>query len=390
MKRYWKLLILALFAFSLLGIHYVQGAREINDHLTLSIKTIDGDESIVQNRTFNGLYGESSLFTPATVTLEGYTTSIKGGLVYSIFGNYSETEMEPLIQKNRSFMRGKIYDPIYYYEDGERLLYVDIPALNRSQRSQQITFNVSLLTKEDGTEHNFTAKTQQSFPFYYVDVVEVQLVDGSIKVVVSTHEEDQNSVLYVFTIDATKRTVIDHKPLLATKAEGDYIYHNLYKDYSITPQTNFLYSALSEFEVISPEHYSVNRAGSEQNLNLYKMDLKTMENVQIDVPEAVRKDNSVATATNDATYFVVNSGNNLNVYSYYFYENEWEHVELENSLGLEVVEIFVVNNVLYFTYEDNSKNILNAYDVVTGKRLYRGEITSKSKTPFYFRITSVK
>ena len=387
MKKYWKLFILVLFTFSLLGIHYVQAGREMSDYLTLSLKTIHGDESVVQNRTFYGSYNQSSLYTFATVKLEGYTTPINS--LFGMYGSYFSPEIEPLVNQYRSFMRGKIYHPGYYYEDEERLLYVDIPEKNSSHKSSQpITFNVSSLTKSNGKQLKYTATTTQTFNYAHVE--EVQFVDGYIKVIVSARKGNQNSILYVFTIDETKRTVIENMPLMTSKPGEDQTFHFMYNDYSYTPKTNFLYG--SSLDYINFTVDSSNQGESERDFKLYKMDLKTMINEQIDVPEAVRNNNSITTitTTNDATHFVVHSENELELYSYHFNNNEWTHIELEMSGGMSAVEAFVVNDVLYFTHEDAGKNLVDAYNVATGKRLYRGEVASKSGAPFYFRMSSVK
>lgn len=385
MKKYWKLIMLALFAFSLLGIHYVQGAREMNDYLTLSLETIRGDESVVQDRTFYGYYSQSYFDTLATVTLEGYKTPFK-----SLFGmndSYSP-EMQDLLKQYHSFMRGKIYDPIYYYEDEERLLYVEVPMNNRHIATKPITFNVSMLNKRDGKTSDFKAITGQSFPFDYVHVEKVQFVDGYIKVIVSARAEDDDSVLYVITIDETKREVIEYTPLMMTNPGEDYVFHFMYNDYLFAPQTNFLYGSSSEYIDLTPGGM-YDKEISEMDFKLYKINIKTMINEPIDVPEALQRTPSITVATNEATHFVIENLYTTELYSYYFDDNEWKHVELESRVAVE--DAFVVNDVLYITNEDDTgKTLIDAFDVVTGKHLYSGKITSKNDEPFDFRMSSVK
>ncbi len=387
MKKYWKLFMLAIFTFSLLGIHYVQAARETSDYLTLRLETVRGDESVVQNRTFYGSYISASLYTPATVTLEGYKTPFKGRHVYQMFGTYMSSKMEPLIKQYSSFMRGKIYESRYYYEDDKRLLYVEGSTQGKSTSEQPITFNISSLTKRDKTQLDYTAITQQSFPFRYVEVEEVQLVDGYIKVIASVYGKNLNSKMYVFTIDETKRAVIDYKPLMTFEPGEDYTVYQMYADYSFSPQTNFIYGNYIEAKSDS----SITQDESITDLKLYKIDLKTMANAPIDVPEEVRTVGNLPGATNnDATYFVVPGENALELYSYHFDNNEWTRIELENSFGLASIHISLADDVLYITPEGIEKSSIYAYDLATGKEMYKGDIKSESGAPFHFSLTSVK
>lgn len=387
MKKYWKLFMLAIFTFLLVGIHYVQASHETSDYLTLSLKTTRGDESVVQNRTFYGTYySRSSLYTPATVTQDGYTTPLKSLFLYGMFGKYMELEMDSLIEQNRSFMRGKIHDPMYYYEDEKRLLYVEFPNQGEYKSEQPLTFNISSLTKSEGIQLDYTATTLQSFPFQYVYVVEVQFVDEYIKVVAQVYGKGQNA-LYVFTIDETKRTVIEYKPLMTSETGEYYTVHQDYTDYA--PKAYFLYGSSSDYVENTPDN-STTQGESIKDFKLYKFDLKTMETAPIDVPEAVRNNTSNSVATNDATHFVVYGENALALYSYHFDNNEWTNIELENSFEVALNEVFVVDDVLYITHGSMEKSLLDAYDLATGKQLYRGEVISKSDVPFYFRMTGVK
>lgn len=66
---------------------------------------------------------------------------------------------------------------------------------------------------------------------------------------------------------------------------------------------------------------------------------------------------------------------------------------LENSFEVAFNEAFIVNDVLYITHEEHEgvgNNLVDAYDLATGKQLYKGEITSENDKPFYFRMSSVK
>ena len=395
MKKYWKLFMLGIFTFSLLGIHYVQAARETSDYLTLGLKTIHGDESVVAERTFYGSYNQSNIYQSAIVKLNGARTALKGLYVYDIF-SYIPIEMEPLTKQYRSFTRGKMVQPMFYYEDEQRLLYVDIPIKNNQTSPMPVTLHVSSLTKEDGKQVDYTATTLQSLPFEYVYVEDVQFVDGYIKVVANAFEAGRGSMLYVFTIDDKTRTVKEYKPLTTTEEGEKQVGNRLYKDYysftSQTKQTNFLYGSSSDYVEATP-----NSATSDENakdFKLYKLDLKTMETALIDVPEAVRNNSSTSTATNDATYFVVYGENNtLELYSYHFDNDEWTHIELENSFDVAASQVFVVDDVLYVPHEkygDVVKSFVDAYDVTTGKQLYRGEVTSKSDKPFNFNMSSMK
>lgn len=398
MKKYWKLFMLGIFTFSLLGIHYVQATRETNDYLTLGLKTIHGDESVVAERTFYGSYNQSNIYQSAIVKLNGARTALKGLYVYDLF-SYIPLEMEPLTEQYRSFTRGKMVQPMFYYEDEQRLLYVDIPIKNNPTSPMPVTLHVSSLNKVEGKQVDYTATTLQSLPFEYVYVEDVQFVDGYIKVVANAFEAGRGSMLYVFTIDDKTRTVKEYMPLTTTEEGEEQVGNRLYKDYysftSQTKQTKFLYGSASYGdEAVEATPNSATSDESAKDFKLYKLDLITMETAPIDVPEAVRNNSSTSTATNDATHFVVYGENNtLELYSYHFDNDEWTHIELENSFDSASSKVFVVDEVLYVPherYEDEYKSFVDAYDVTTGKQLYRGEITSKSDEPFNFYMSSMK
>lgn len=384
MKKYWKLIMLALFAFSLLGIHYVQGAREMNESLTLHLETVSGDESVVQDRTFYGYYSQSYFNALAAVTLEDNKTPVKG--LFGTYDSYSP-EMQPLLKQYHSFMRGKLFNPIYYYEDEERLLYVDIPTNNSRNATEPVTFNVSMLNKRDDSTSDFIATTVQSFPFDYVHVEKVQFVDGYIKVIVSARAVEDASALYVFTIDEKKHTVIGNMPLMTANPGEDYVFHFMYDRYLFAPQTNFLYGSSTEYIDLTPGGMDDENRRN-QDFKLYKMDLKTMINEPIDVPEALQRTSSITVATNEATYFVKENLNTIDLYLYHFDNSEWKHVELERSVSAS--DAFVVNDVLYITSTDVGESSINAFDIASGKHLYSGKITNENDEPFYFSVSSVK
>ena len=396
MKKYWKLFMLCIFTFSLLSIHYVQAARETSDYLTLRLKTISGDESVVAERTFYGSYSQSRIYQSAVVKQNGAKTALNGLYVYELLFPYLPIEMQPITEQYRSFMRGKIVHPVFYYEDEQRLLYVDIPTKDSRTSPMPITFYISSLTKEEGKQVDYTAKTLQSFPFTYVSVEEVQLVDGNIKVLANAFEAGRGSMMYVFTIDEKTRTVMEYNPLTTSEVDEDYILYRKYADYS--PQTNFLYGSASYGDKVveATPNSATTQDGSIKDFKLFKIDLNTMATAAIDVPEAVRYNSSNSAATNDATHFVVNGENNaLQLYSYHFDNDEWTHIELESSFDVKFsqVNVFVVDDVLYIShenYEDSLRSFVDAYDVTSGKQLYRGEIISKSDEPFYFRMSSMK
>ena len=396
MKKYWKLFMLCIFAFSLLSIHYVQAARETSDYLTLRLKTIQGDESVVAERTFYGSYNQSRIYQSAVVKQNGAKTALNGLYVYELLFPYLPIEMQPITEQYRSFMRGKMVHPLFYYEDEQRLLYVEIPIKNSQSSPMPLTFKISSLTKEEGKQVDYTATTQQSFPFTYVSVEEVQLVDGNIKVLANAFEAGRGSRMYVFTIDEKTRTVKEYNPLTTSEVDENYILYGNYADYS--PQTNFLYGSASYGDegVEATSDSATAQDGSIKDFKLFKIDLNTMATAAIDVPEAVRNNSSNSAATNDATHFVVNGENNaLQLYSYHFDHDEWTHIELESSFDVKFsqVNVFVVDDVLYIShesYKDEYKSFVDAYDVTSGKQLYRGEIISKSDEPFYFRMTSMK
>ena len=385
MKKYWKLIMLGLFAFSLLGIHYVQGARQMNDFLTLHLETVSGDESVVQNRIFYGYYNQSYFDTFAAVTLEGNQTQFKG--LFGTYDSYSP-EMQPLLKQYSSFMRGKLYSPIYYYEDEERLLYVEVPMNNSLIATKPVTFNVSMFNKADGKTSDFKAIAEQSFQYDHIYVEKVQFVDGFIKVIVSAREEADDYVLYVITIDEEKHEVIDYTPLMMTNPGEDHVFHFMYKDNVFAPQTNFLYGSSSEYISLTPGDMFDEEIGR-MDFKLYQMDLITMVNEPVEVPEELQKTTSIAVATNEATHFVKEHVNSTDLYSYYYANKQWKHVKLERNVS--VWDAFAVNDVLYITYQDdNGKSVVDAFDVATGKNLYKGKIVSGNSEPFYFSVNSVK
>lgn len=66
-------------------------------------------------------------------------------------------------------------------------------------------------------------------------------------------------------------------------------------------------------------------------------------------------------------------------------------VALENSFEVAFIEAFIVYDVLYFAHEEHEdldNNLVDANVLATGNQLYKGEITSGSDVPIYFRMSS--
>lgn len=383
MKKYWKLATLAITIVLLLSVHYIQSVRATSEFLTLKFNTIRGDESLVQNTKFYGHYNESPVYMPATASLQGETTALQGLYVYEFFETFTPADLKPYVESYRSFMRGKVHNPVQFYEDNNRLLYVNTKGVDYKQQTNTITFEVAALSKKDSKELSFNVTTPSKHPFRWAVVEEVQVIDGNIYVILYTSLQNSNS-LHLFIIDEAQQKVIDHQPIVDIQGDDTTFYTvQLLNDQSLASMTNFAY--YTQLSTHLNEENSMN-----STFELYYYDLQTKRSTPINMPEALQKNLNYITNTNDALYIVTfNDKDMLDLHTYTYADAQWTALQLEDSLARSNIFTYAIDDLLYIT-SGHDEHLLHIYNTKTGKLLYKGELTNNANNrPFYFQVDKI-
>jgi hypothetical protein len=409
-KRFWKLITLTIVIIVVLIAYFIQTSLVVaNQFPELELKTISGDESVIKNIQISGEYYEQSNYSSAVMVTYGGST-YREELPYfkSLEATFPPNEVARFKDEYRNFMRNKWMSPSSYFENEEYLAYVGVDVATERFNTiyhHDYYFEVDVLNKTTNKSNAFKIKVPRQVDYSDVQVMDVQLVNGELKVVTDigyyTSNEQHAYELVVYTIDITSNKITGDDTLLGVENyEGDdkkgWADINLINDYSNISQQKYLLLQKSENqkpESVSHESHNENNvvdAGWEiTDRDLFIYNLETEKFNPINLSDTHRNE---LLSTDDIHGYM----NDSHAYIAYVIEGKlklldirlddfsvgsdivfnWDELDISDATQVKMNENKIYVMERFKNYKDSAKVIVG--DMETGDLLYEGEIVMKN------------
>ncbi|MEN2465869.1 hypothetical protein [Ornithinibacillus sp. JPR2-1] len=228
LKRFWKLIALSLVIIIVLVTYFIYTSLVVAKQFPeLTLKTIDGDKSVMNDVLLVGEYDGKSNYSTVTVSTEGSVYRGQMSFFENLESPFAINNATKLKEKYRNFMRGKWIYTGNFFENDEFVAYVTVKSTSSRLHYEDAEnyFYVDVLNKETNKSNSFEIKIPGQGLYYDIVVSDVQLVNGELKVLTeSNHYGNAGRYvreLMVYTIDISSHKISADDPLLVSESVED-------------------------------------------------------------------------------------------------------------------------------------------------------------------------
>lgn len=229
MKRYWKLIMLAVVIVLTIGSFYIKQSLASGNYPEMKLETKSGDKKAADNLILDtniralcadceGTGGGSDV----KVTTEG-SSSEEETFLGEVKGDLQDSKISRLQKEYRNFMRDKPDDPGLYAEDKNDVVYADFDKNVSRTPHQNYKLNVDWLDGKDDTRSTFAVQLPDHEKYSDTYVQYVYLTNGQLKIVTRNRKHADEAAtdieLHVYTIDRDTEEMVDEDTVL-TGAEN--------------------------------------------------------------------------------------------------------------------------------------------------------------------------
>ena len=204
MKKYGSLLIVVTIIVVTFSMYYIRMASAEKKMSEITFEKISGDARYFDNLIMEGTVENEFDFRYLTITNGQVNLQKYKHLYYRPLFWFDQ-----LIDKHKSFMRGKVPNANSYFENEEQLIYVEF--LNDTEDVQvddSLKFSIEVLNK--GTDHveSMIVETKLAAPFEYFMLEHMELVGNELKLVIVLYENG-NETAHLMTVDLKTKQLIN-------------------------------------------------------------------------------------------------------------------------------------------------------------------------------------
>lgn len=228
LKRFWKLIALSLVIIIVLVTYFIYTSLVVAKQFPeLTLKTIDGDKSVMNDVLLVGEYDGKSNYSTVTVSTEGSVYRGQMSFFENLESPFAINNATKLKEKYRNFMRGKWIYTGNFFENDEFVAYVTVKSTSSRLHYEDAEnyFYVDVLNKETNKSNSFEIKIPGQGLYYDIVVSDVQLVNGELKVLTeSNHYGNAGRYvreLMVYTIDISSHKISADDTLLVSESVED-------------------------------------------------------------------------------------------------------------------------------------------------------------------------
>lgn len=375
MKKYWKIIVIAVFIVATISTYYIQTAIASKTDIPLKITTLSGNEAEIENITAQVSYHDGQVSHWLYITKDG---------VLDQMGRYSLDDFllptQPFLFKGyiadyRNFMREKYFDVNNFTEDEQRVAYVRNEGnVQKIRIGEPIVYKVDILEKQTKERSTFDVAIPTSTNYSWVSVRDVHLTAGELKFLVVGHHLNSGVELTIHTVDE-KNQQLTHSETLATVNGRENHYSNIhvYNDEN-APQNEQYYLYKN-----SSGKYEQNGAVEQVVLDEYYLyTISTGQAEKWELPKDLVGSVELTTLQGNEIFTVTTSANDSKLYRYDIKQKQWaepltisykEHPLEEAKSHLRILE-----GKLHIIDQVANDSVWFIYDVYTGEQLFKGEI----------------
>lgn len=377
MKRYWKLIILALVIVGSLTTFFTKLAYSKSAYPQLIIKTLQGEPKACESVQLSGSYSASNFSDSFTLDCKGMTYRSSQAF-WALPGMGSEPIIfKPLIKKYHHFMRGKALVPNFFYENGTRLVYaVSNGTINEPSEN---VLKVGLLNKRTKKEITFSLSIKTDAA--YLMVSDVQMEGNLLEVVGQGPYRNGGMAIEVLTVDPTKQTLVKDEVIREIDPQTNKT--------TVQPDQPFL-SVVTEANPFksNPMVVLVKQDQSGRNRTLASYNLLSGMKTPLTLPKGIPSSATLVGLEGRTLYLMEQSKNRLSFYSYNVesgkeegsYQVDVGAIPMSSRSGFTTT---LYNGRLYIVtpYVKGKGSTLFILDARNGNTLYKGQIEERGHAP---------
>lgn len=388
MKKYWKLLTIAIISVLVISTFYIQKAIANESPMEFVLDTYSGDEAELGKLAISGWY-QGQYNESFTITSDGIEYHSHDSLVEQLVRTYSP-KTDQLIEGYRGFMRGKTMDLRQLYEDEKLLAFATVESdWDGQSRYNDHTFKIDVLQKGEKERFTFkkTVPNQQDYNYMYV--VDVQIKDGQLSIftrndIVSEKHADKfgQSDFRVYRFDIASEKLISEDSLLYVEGQDGNKSFNGEIISASTPmsQTDYVVLKKTEYVETQSEFGEMNTEETGKEYMLYN--LSTMEKKELNIPEEMSMGSEVYSEfmLGTSIYFIHRTQDGLAVKSYNINDQQKNEftIELPNDEG-DTPSVIAKGERIYIMGGGLNEVPIMVYNAQTGQSLYEGTYKLEGK-----------
>lgn len=368
MRKYWKLLLIAVIIVTTISAHYIQVANAAKQNYDVTFEKISGDDQYLDPLLIEANYQNGYEYSSVFITKDETTLLQRA--------NYQQIPLtfQQLIDKHKKFMRGKIYNANSYYEDEAKLIYIEEPDLGWGlEKGDILTYNIDVLNKKENTSVTFSVQSKLNRQANWISIGNIAVVNNELKLITNHTQRNIDEEVHLIIIDINKQQLLSDT-ILETNSSTDTTRTSVqfYNDYYNLAQEKYVVYSINTFDIKEEEH----KLASKQ---LKVLNSETNEISPVDLPEGVGLNVENGGVDNNYFIFLTRKDTGLMLYRYNIGQQQWqEPISVPYSLNVvdkDSYRVQALNDKLYLMNEVEKGFSLQIFDIEDGKTLYEGVIS---------------
>ncbi|WP_164214498.1 hypothetical protein [Virgibacillus sp. YIM 98842] len=386
MKKYWKLISIAVITVGTIGFFYIQSALAGSNYPEFEIETLGGNDEEVQDLVLYGNYMEGNIKgNDFQITAEG----IQYNRDLSYFDRLDRRdrfpELKRLQQDYKSFMRGK--NSLSQLAESEtHIVYADVTG-----NSGEMSFRIEVLDKEDNEQTAFTVEVPDDEKDSFIYVEQVYMDGEKVKVVTRNHVNGSmdgfTTEIHVYEFNIGDQILTGNEMILSySEGSTDQTMTHVYKpgDGSKLQSDTHAIFVMEEWETDEEGGYYSQFAESK----VISIDMETNEFTEFVLPDTLQGvENTVLLENSQGDSMLYFPKNNEHGLEIVVIDLENEKMDEKRSFTFERDNInmnsgppvtAIQDGKMYIITQTNEEYALSnifVVDVQSGELLYEGQIT---------------
>ncbi|MCK1994795.1 hypothetical protein GW626_19500 [Peribacillus muralis] len=385
MKRYLCSIIIGLVVLLSIGTYYVKVASSASGLPTYTFKTIEGSDKELDPVRVKAALEQGNFYEE--VTIESNQNTYESDRYRSFWSDRYDVQIERLIKKHRSFMRGKdIIDS--FYEDDDFLAYASVNNEYTNSGKMEAEFDIGVLEKKDEEQTSFRIDLPHQERVINTEVRDVQLIHSKLQVLtmndVHSNDDKETREVHLYTIDLAKKKVVNDKTLVSeTFTYPNQVDIEMPVNTAPSKPNNLILFSLIKGVNHEQRDYEVKL--KESKVFSYQYDTEKLTTVKGAKKESLNLDIARSGYTDGKSLYTIDDKSA----KYHLKTFDLSSEVLTNDMELDLVvnkkdqNFVAINNgrvyLLLGNRLDQKENLTNdpaqllIADVKTGKTLYKGE-----------------
>ena len=376
MKRYWKTISICLVTLIVIGTFYIQSSFATNEHLKIEFEKVNGNKGEVKNLVLYGDYFVGNLYQPLQISSEETINQSNVPFLRQLERISFSPIFGDLVKQHRNFMRGKDLMPTYFYEDENLLAYAIIKAENNVHPMMDLTFDIELINKKSEEMTSIQLDVPKSENYGWMQVEDVQVIDGELKVITQGFRLNSGNVLQVFTFDMNEQKLVDTDTITSTPmVENGWSDLRIINDVHSIQRNKYL---LIKIETFKDE---MGYSDGESNIvarEFIVYDIENNQSKKIAGPDEILGSIGGESVIFNSTIFIPSqSANGVEVNQYDIENEKWDTkltFDLADIKDGESPYMKIMNGKIYIIQLTNNGHTIFIGDLKTGKLLYEGKL----------------